>query len=337
LGASACAGVAEEFDHTRSNDRSGVARRGRIAAVEHAAPIAPYPITPYPISDDAMRLWGEIDSLGLAAHIGELEIKGFTVVPPEKVAPPSVAERMLQALLGTASRRHGVEVTADMDPEATPEAMKSPFGLSMVYGLFEDPVFEEALLNPVVQALAAYLLGRNAVVSEFGLLLKGPGGSDLDLHADSFLMPDPLPAMPHVCNITWILTDYSLENGSIAFVPGSHRYRRRPLVNEGLAERVPVEAKAGSLIVFGGNVWHGAFPRTAPGFRASATMYLCRAHMLTQGRYGYDVPAARLEGRSPQFSKMIGRRLNYGWQEEGPREITADVFETINMGTHPWD
>jgi hypothetical protein len=297
-----------------------------------------YPaISPHPISADALDLWSRIERLGLAANVGELEVKGFTVVPPEKVAPPEFTRRMLEATLAAAKRRHGIEVSPDVTAETAPDALKTPFGFPLVYGLFEDEVFQEALLNPVVQALATYLVGRNAVISEYGLLLKGPGGVDLDLHTDSFMVPDPLPALPHICNLTWIMTDYSLENGSIAFVPGSHRYQRRPLVNEGVSERVPVKARAGSLIVFGGNTWHGAFARTAPGYRASATMYLCRPHMLPQARFGHEVPQEIIDRHPPLFAKIMGRKLNYGWKEEGPRVLSDDVFETIDMGKHPWD
>lgn len=295
------------------------------------------PITPYPISGDALALWDEIERLDLAANIGELEVKGFTVVPPEKLAPPEFTQRMLKATLAAAKRRHGVEVSEDMTAETAPEPLKSPFGLPLVYGLFEDEVFQQALLNPVVRALATYLVGSNAVLSEYGLLIKAPGGADLDLHADSFMMPDPLPAMPHICNLTWIMTDYSRENGSVAFVPGSHRYQRRPLVNEGIAERVHVDAPAGSLIVWGGNLWHGAFARTAPGYRVSATAYMCRPHMLPQARFGYEVPQEIIDRHPPEFARIMGRGVPYGWKEEGPRVVTDDLFETIDAGTHPWD
>jgi hypothetical protein len=295
------------------------------------------PLVPTPISEDALALWDAIEHLGLAAHIGELEVKGFTVVPPEKLAPLEFTQRMHDAILAAARRRHGLEVSTDMTAETTPEAVKSPFGMPLVYGLFEDEVFQEALLCPVVQTLATYMVGKNAVISEYGLLIKGPGGTDLDLHADSFMMPDPLPAMPHICNLTWIMTDYSRENGSISFVPGSHRYQRRPLGNEGLAERVAIEAPAGSLIAFGGNVWHGSFARTAPGYRVSATAYMCRPHMRTQGTFGYEVPQEIIDRNPPEFARIMGRKVNYGWKEEGPRVITEDVFETIDMGTHPWD
>src|SRR5262245_46525269 len=109
----------------------------RIAAVPQTDPA----IAPYPISGDALALWSEIERLDLAANIAELEIKGFTGVQPEKVAEPAFTRRMLEATLAAAKRRHGIEVTADMTAETAPEALKMPFGLSLVYGLFEDEIF----------------------------------------------------------------------------------------------------------------------------------------------------------------------------------------------------
>jgi hypothetical protein len=31
------------------------------------------------------------------------------------------------------------------------------------------------------------------------------------------------------------------------------------------------------------------------------------------------------------------RKLDYGWNEESPRAVTEDMFETIDMGTHSRD
>ncbi len=295
-------------------------------------------ISPYPISGDALALWSEIELLGLAAHVGELEIKGYTVVPPEKLAPLEFTKRMLQATLDAAQRRHGVTVSMGMTVETAPEPLKSPFGLPLVYGLFEDEVFQQAVLNPVVQALSTYLVGRNAVISEYGLLLKGPGGIDLDLHTDSFMMPDPLPAMPHICNLTWIMTDYSLENGSIAFVPGSHRYQRRPLANEGLdragscrspggfADRVRRQCLARCLRA-------RPRPAIAPRRRCTCAARTCFRRRAMAGRFPRksSTGTRRCSARSWDASSITAGR------KKGPAIITDDVFETIDMGKHAWD
>jgi ectoine hydroxylase-related dioxygenase (phytanoyl-CoA dioxygenase family) len=47
--------------------------------------------------------------------------------------------------------------------------------------------------------------------------------------------------------------------------PSSHRYARRPRSGEGADAAFPIEAPMGSLVVWNGNLWHGAFPRTEPG------------------------------------------------------------------------
>jgi len=276
------------------------------------------PIRNMPISQAAEQLWAEIEQHDLARHIAELEVRGFTVVPPEKVAPRGFAERLLERALALVERRTGIRLTPEMTEDSTCEALKAAFGYPMNYVLLEEPLFQEALLNPVSLAFTTYMLGENALLSSATVLVKGPGGVDLPLHADTFRMPDPLPSVPHIGNITWALTDYTRENGALAVVPGSHRYLRRPLENEGLAERIPVEAKAGSLIIWGGQLWHGAYARTAPGFRATLTMYLCRPHMVTQEAYARAVPREIIAQRPRRFGTLLGQNEVYGWDEKGP-------------------
>ncbi len=69
--------------------------------------------------------------------------------------------------------------------------------------------------------------------------------------------------------------DYTKENGAFCIVPGSHKLCRHPKPGEGVEDAIPVEAPAGSAIVFHGNVWHGAFPRLTPGIRLSVNTYYC--------------------------------------------------------------
>jgi Phytanoyl-CoA dioxygenase (PhyH) len=298
--------------------------------------IAP-PIESFPISSAVEAIWSEIERLDLAHHIAELEVKGYTVVPPEKVGPNGYEDRLLQAALRVVEKRTGHRLTPDMTEAQTCEEMKYAFGMPLVYALFEDSLFQEALLNPVGLALTTYLLGENALLSDCSVLVKGPGGIDLPLHSDSFRLPDPLPALPQICNITWALTDYTRDNGALAIVPGSHRYLRRPLDNEGWAQRVPVVAKAGSMIVFGGQVWHGAFARTAPGFRAALIMYMCRPHLTTQGEYGKHVPQEVIDRHPPRFATLMGRKVNYGWREGGAPIVTVDAGDSNLMGKHAYD
>ena len=98
-------------------------------------------------------------------------------------------------------------------------------------------------------------------------------GSSLGLHADQMAVPLPWGHAALTANTNWCLTDYSLEGGAFAYVPGSHKFGARPVQPRAAQMAVPVEAPSGSLIVFHGATWHGAFPRKIPGMRMSVANY----------------------------------------------------------------
>lgn len=284
-----------------------------------------------PISPEALELWDEIERLDLVRNIAELEVLGWTVVPPQKAAPAGFWERLRDKILDVAERRSGI--APDLAGGATHTRTSRPIGGLYTYLLFEDPVFQEAMCNPVGMALTTYLLGKNAIASNCIGGLKGPGDEDLGLHADNALMLAPFPSVPQVCNVTFALSDYTRDNGALCFVPGSHKHFRHPMPGEALDQRVAVECKAGSLIFWGGNAWHGAFARKAPGLRINLIMAMMRSHMRPQEPYRENVTQAILDANPPRFARLMGQHLNYGWKEEGPQnEATA-----YNVSRHAYD
>jgi hypothetical protein len=284
-----------------------------------------------PISPEALELWDEIERLDLARNIAELEVLGWTVIPPEKAAPAGFWERLRDKILEVAERRSGV--APDLERGASHANAARPIGGLYTYLLLEDPVFQEAMCNPIGMALTTYMLGKNAIASNCIGDLKGPGEEDLGLHSDHALMLAPFPPNAQVCNVTFALSDYTKDNGALCFVPGSHKYFRHPLYNEGLDQRVPVECKAGSIIFWGGNAWHGAFARKNPGLRINLIMAMMRPHMRPQEPYRENVTQEILDANPPRFARLMGKNLNYGWKEEGPQnEATA-----YNVSRHAYD
>ena len=264
---------------------------------------------------DAELVWAEIERLNLEPHIVELEAKGFTVVPPEKATTPEFVDRCRTKILEVAERRHGAR--PNLETGGTHERPEIPFGQLLFYMLFEDPVFQEAVLNPVGLALTHYLLGRSAVLSNCIAGIKGPGGEDLNLHADNVMIPPPFPSYAQVCNVTLLLTDYDKEAGALCHVPNSHRLCRHPYPGEALGERVPIIAPAGSIVFWHGNTWHGAFARTKRGLRINLIMAMMRSYMRPQERYREDVTQEILDRNPPQFATLMGKHIDYGWREEG--------------------
>jgi len=130
-------------------------------------------------------------------------------------------------------------------------------------------------IHPVAVALTRSIIGPSAMFSSFNCFLKGQGqgyGPSLGLHCDQGAVPLPWGDIALNCNCTWALTDYTLEDGGLACVPRSHELHSHP-TPDAPSQAIPVECKRGSLIVFGGQLWHGAFPKQTPGLRIALITY----------------------------------------------------------------
>jgi ectoine hydroxylase-related dioxygenase (phytanoyl-CoA dioxygenase family) len=68
-------------------------------------------------------------------------------------------------------------------------------------------------------------------------------------------VPTPWPAEPQGANAAWCVDDFTADNGATCFVPGSHLLHRLPEPGEEVVA-VPMEAPAGSLVVFESRLWH---------------------------------------------------------------------------------
>ena len=208
--------------------------------------------TETPTSRD--RIWNEIVRLGIEEYVADLDANGYTVIPPEIAMPKGLAERMLQACLDVAERRNGER--PDFEGGATHASMTpyqsgfdsfqtrrerklklglnkaaayeddSPHGDLMNSILFEDEVFEEGLMNPVLLAITTYLCGHSATLSSMGCWMRGPNRSTFNLHTDMSVPDELLGPFPFVCQCTYVLTDFDREKGATAFVPGSHKWCR---------------------------------------------------------------------------------------------------------------
>ena len=274
----------------------------------------------------------EISGLGLQRHIEELDSHGYTVIPPEIASPNGLAERMLEACLYIAERRTGER--PDLELGRSKSRIDSPVGDTMKSLLLEDPVFEESLMNPALLALATYLCGYDVVLSSLSSFLKGPSNTRFRLHTDTRL-PSPLPTQALLCKCIYALTDFNRDNGSTALVPGSHKWCRNPVAGETLIgeggndQGVAVEAAAGSLIVFHGNTWHGAYNRTAPGLRVSVHLLMVRSLLRATEDFIGRIPQEMLDRNRPRFAILTQQGVVPGYidkEDERAKVTRAQRF-----------
>ncbi len=288
------------------------------------------------------RVLDQIAGLGLNERLIELETQGFTVLPG--VLSEDKIARAKAAILHRVVRNTGRPIDPATATAADFEGMQY-----IPYLLYDDPVFEEILMEPSPLALVTYLLGESCLLSSMGCHFRGPGGAPLMLHSDNGNgMPAPFTEISMVANVNYALTPYSREAGALAMIPGSHRLRRQPTLHENFTApgltgaelaaetRVPgaldavewkdppgavsMDISPGDAVIWHGNTWHGGFRRELNGVRMNLAAYFCRQPIQTQERHGDPARQDVLDrhANDPRFAVLLGAKQPYGWREEGP-------------------
>ena len=269
---------------------------------------------PLPTGSEARRrIEAEIEELGLGENIAELDMKGYTVLPPGSAAPPEFVERLRDTILRIAD-------------EERPDQFEDLGGLGrpLFHLVPRDRVFEEAVVQPKPLALMTYLLGWRARLSQCSALIKDKSTTTpLAFHADhSRKIPAPWPNVAQFCVITWVLSDYTRENGALCVFPGSHKLAQDVPSNFVMAhdhEDVEVvEVPAGSLIAWHGSLWHGALPRTADGRRVSLVLPFVRYHVQPSEMYWASTTPEMLERNPARFATLMGLTAAWPWGPDGP-------------------
>ena len=254
----------------------------------------------------------------LAQHFAELDEQGYTIVPPAVTGVTDADVDLLVALLlEKAEALIGCAFTvadgaaAELDYgdfkgviELQSRATPSQFQLMQLATYHR--AFRDLAINPAAVALMDHMIGDGPAFagvssgpatrfSSHNCFVKWAGdgyGDSLGLHCDQLAVPQPWGETAFNANATWCLTDYTLANGALACVPGSHKRAWPPKLPEALDEAIPVECPKGSLIAFHGALWHGAYPRTTKGLRITIANYYRHMSVLPQDDIPNHFPAA---------------------------------------------
>jgi ectoine hydroxylase-related dioxygenase (phytanoyl-CoA dioxygenase family) len=202
---------------------------------------------------------------------------GLTIVPG--VLTGDVLKRARDALYGAAA--------SDRD-----RAREQKFGLDYAHDatnqrvwnvLSRDPVFEDLAFHETAVAYVKAVLGWPALLGNISANITGPGGGEMVLHADQIFVPEPWARDPQGLNVAWCLDDFTEANGATRFAPGSHKLNRAPRAEDAQADTVPMEAEAGSIVVFESRVWHKTgHNRTADEHRAGVFAWYTKPIYRTQ-------------------------------------------------------
>lgn len=235
-----------------------------------------------------------IDELGLEPVLEQLEHHGYGVI--EDAAPAEITGRLRDAILRlvdeTDGRLHGYQA-------------------ALLLG--RDPVIAEAVLNPKILAVAEFMVGQGALISQVLGSVKPEGSGPLVIHADQNWTPAPFPEHAQLVTFCWACDDFTAEGGATRVIPESHRHRRHPSPDEAreAAGAVPIECRRGSVAVWDGAVWHGNYPRTIPGDRVVLHLTYSRVALRPIEDYSH-LGDAFLEGQPETMRSLLGRDSFFG-------------------------
>ena len=254
----------------------------------------------------AHRLSDEIKTRGLERYVLELETDGLTIVPPDVTGvTPEFLDRCTEVLLARFTEMTGgCPISIEEGPTGELTWPEMPTGglagdnappptQMLIQQLLQlDRCFRDLAVNPVVDALIDHLMGRipggakARRLSSTNSFVKWQGdygyGSTLGLHNDPGATPLPGGSTALTANATWCLTEYTKEDGALAYVPGSNKSNARPDQPKAAERAVPAEAPRGAVIIFSGTTWHGAYPKQTPGLRLNAVSYYRHHSVLPQ-------------------------------------------------------
>ena len=265
---------------------------------------------PFPVGQMAsVAVQSEIETLGLTKNVLELNTQGYTVLTPEEVGSRELVPRMNEAI---------DRVLVERNQSWTTE---QSLGMAQFTMIPEDRVFEEALLYPKPLALLTSMLGYHAKLSVSTALLKGKDLPATQFHADTHgRFPLPWPDYAQGGNITWMLSDYTADGGPLCFVPGSHRLSQPPpgfpldsITPENYPGTVAVEGPAGSVVVWHGNLWHGAKIRRIDGLRRTLILFFVRSYLEAQEVHKFTTTLEMLKRNPTRFGVLLGFTEHIPW------------------------
>ncbi len=210
-------------------------------------------------------------------HSRELAETGFTVL--ENYMGPELLENT-QARVNQLLEEEGAAAGSEFKTEENARRLANLVD--------KGEVFREAIARSEMLALVESILGQDFKLSSLNMRSANPRSSSVQpFHIDMGLLPDSKGYA--VCNCVWMLDDFTLENGALRVIPGSHNWGRKP--QDELADpyaphpqELLVTGRAGTVVVMNAHAWHGGTANRTDQERRALHSFFCR-HDIPQQQY----------------------------------------------------
>ncbi|KAH0846691.1 hypothetical protein AYO21_08089 [Fonsecaea monophora] len=257
----------------------------------------------------------------VAAAQQHLQDHGWAVIPD--VLTPEENSRVLSQLWAAADkfRKLGDDTYMPMlDPNAA--------NIRVFYLMALDKIFRDLVQHPVAVEMVEKVLGDNWLISNFTANIARPGSKSMALHSDqSLVMPEPWTST-WALNVIWCLEDVYLENGATLFIPGSDKWTTREDIPSNARSLLkPFEAKAGSIVLMNGRVWHTSGANvTKDKDRALLFGYYTVPFLRQQVNWAAKMPEDVKKELSPELTERLGMNVHANMAQVSLLKYLDEVF-----------
>lgn len=231
----------------------------------------------------------EVDPADLERDWQALQDQGYVIL--ERLIPEDACDAIKAALLPLLSHTGRNE----FEGKATQRLYSV---------LTKTRVCDRLVDHPRILALLDKMFRPNYLLSQLQVINILPGESAQYLHPDDSFYPVPRPRPPLGAATVWAIDDFTAENGATNILPGSHLWDdRQP---DGTEERIQAIMPKGSVVFYGGTLWHGGGENRSGAPRLAVTAQYCEPWCRTQENYSLSVPKETVRSLSPELQTMLG-------------------------------
>jgi len=165
--------------------------------------------------------------------------------------------------------------------------------------------FAKLIEDPRIQQLLEAFLGPYWIMYAFTSSSIPPNGTNYSarIHVDS---PRWVAGYPFNMGVIWTLDEYTVDNGALEVLPGSHHNERAPDEELFSKNSVRITCPAGSAIVFDARLFHRTGENKSDQFRHALTMNACRPYMKQRMDWVRFVPERISSALSARGRRVLG-------------------------------
>ena len=124
------------------------------------------------------------------------------------------------------------------------------------HSIFREIIQLPTILDAMEDIFMRDTFHNKYILSSFQANIVGPGGVEQKLHVDTPI-PEPFPPWIMKATTVWLLDDFEENNGATLYLPGSHKFGKKPTKNDqSRDDLVQLNAKKGSVAIHHGYLWH---------------------------------------------------------------------------------